>query len=91
MAQHFYMPSLIASGGADCKIRIWDRGTGKEAAAGGCAKGVTYVEDGWHRAPVTALRFMPDKFKLVSGAEDGRIAVSEGRRCGASSCSYRFC
>jgi WD40 repeat protein len=55
---------LLASGGGDQTIRLWD------LANGTCAQ-VLQGHTGW----VRSLRFSPDGQRLVSGGEDSTIAV----------------
>ena len=53
------MGTLIASGGNDQTIRLWNADTGTEHA--------TFTG---HEAPVWALTFSPDGATLVSASED---------------------
>ena len=58
-----YDGAMIATGGQDKTVRIWDAQTGKlvETLAG-------------HSGPVTALAFTPDRITLASGSwEDGSV------------------
>jgi WD40 repeat protein len=55
---------LLASGGGDQTIRLWD------LASGTCTQ-VLQGHTGW----VRSLRFSPDGQRLVSGGEDSTIAV----------------
>lgn len=55
---------LIATGGADAYIRLWDRGTEQ-----------MLVEMKAHDAAVQSLRFTPDSKTLVSGGADRLIRI----------------
>jgi WD40 repeat protein len=57
---------LLASGGGDQTIRLWD------LTSGTCAQ-VLQGHTGW----VRSLQFSPDGQRLVSGGEDSTIAVWE--------------
>lgn len=56
--------SLVATGGADCMVKLWDLRSGK--AMGVCAG---------HSASVNKLRFSPAGNELASVSEDGSMVI----------------
>ncbi|MBE7464756.1 MAG: PAS domain-containing protein [Planctomycetes bacterium] len=64
-----YAPSgtLLASGGSDATVRIWDLESGSEKLA--------TIEG--HANIVRAVAFSPDGTKLASGSADGKVRIHE--------------
>lgn len=56
--------SLVATGGADCMVKLWDLGSGR--ALGAFAG---------HTSTVNKLRFSPDDNQLASVADDGSMVL----------------
>ena len=55
---------IVATGGADCTIKLWEMGSGK--ALGAFAG---------HTATVNKLQFSPDDNQLASVADDGTMVM----------------
>jgi WD40 repeat protein len=56
--------SVVATGGADCTVKLWDLGTGR--ALGAFAG---------HTSTVNKLRFSPDDNQLASVADDSSLVL----------------
>ena len=57
-------PKLVASGGGEKKVRLWDVQTGA------CVRTLE-----GHRHGVTSVCFSPDGRQLASGSEDGAVRL----------------
>ena len=64
--EHFAIPGLIASGGNDGTVRIWD---------GGTAQGLGTLEA--HEDSVTCVTFSPDGARIASGSRDSTVKLWE--------------